>query len=74
MAPSGSLGGDRLVESIVLTFLIGECPEGEPVFALALRFNEEFEQGSEGDAVERAIVELVRNRLLRIEGGRVVPY
>lgn len=40
---------------------------------LSFRLSAELGQGGEGSAVERAIRELVRSGLLRMDGGRVIP-
>lgn len=68
-----SISEDMLVESVVLTYIITECPEGVTIPALALRFNAKFEQGVAGSAVERAVRELVCDGRLQIRGGHVIP-
>lgn len=64
---------DIRVESAVLAHIVVERPEGVIIPMLALRFGAEFDQGSSGLAVERAVRELVRDGRLRMQGGRVVP-
>jgi hypothetical protein len=62
-----------LVESVVLAYVVGECPQGVTIPTLAVRFNAEFDQGIGGLAVERAVRELVCAGRLQMQGGRVVP-
>lgn len=57
------------MESTVLAHILCECPGGETIPVLSWLLS----PSEEGDLVERAVRELVRARLLRIEGGRVVP-
>jgi hypothetical protein len=64
---------DSLVEAVVLAYVITERPEGVTIPALALRFNAEFDQGVCGSAVERAVLELVRDGRLWMQSGKVVP-
>jgi hypothetical protein len=64
---------DIRVESAVLAYIVAERPQGVIIPALALRFAAEFDQGSSGLAVERAVRELVRDGRLRMQGGKVVP-
>ena len=71
--PEKSISEDVLVESVVLAYIVTECPDGVTIPALALRFNAEFDQGASGSAVERAVRELVRDGRLQIQAGRVVP-
>lgn len=61
------------VESAVFAYIVGERPKGVTVPMLALRFNDEFDQGIDGSAVERAVRELVRDGRLQMQGGRVIP-
>jgi hypothetical protein len=72
-ATTDSLYDELRVESIVFAYVTTERPSGIRIAALAEHFNEELGQGVEGDAVERAVVELVRNRLLMMEDGLVKP-
>jgi hypothetical protein len=64
---------DIRVESAVLAHIVVERPEGVIIPMLALRFSAEFDQGSSGSAVERAVRELVCDGRLRMQGGKVVP-
>lgn len=64
---------DVLVESVVLAYIVGECPEGVSILTLSLRFNAELDQGIGGLAVERAVRELVCSGRLQMQGGKVVP-
>jgi hypothetical protein len=64
---------ERLIQSVLLAYVETEQPEGVTILMLSLRFNAEFEQGIGGSAVERAVRELVRDGLLRMRGGKVVP-
>jgi len=68
-----SLYDELRVESIVFAYVTTERPSGIRITALSEHFNEAFEQGVEGDAVERAVVKLVRARLLMMVGGLVKP-
>jgi len=62
-----------LVESVVLSYVLTECPEGISVWALAAHFNVEFDQGEGSMDVEVAARELVRSRLLQMRRGMLVP-
>ena len=64
---------DVVVQSVVLAYIVAECPEGVSIALLARHFNAEFEQGIDGTAVECAVRELVSNGQLRTQGGKVVP-
>ncbi len=64
---------DIRVESAVLAYVVTERLQGVIIAMLALRFAAEFDQGSSGMAVERAVRELVRDGRMRMRGGRVVP-
>jgi len=64
---------DLLVESAVLAFVIGERPGGVTIPELSRLLNAERGEDGEDDAVERAVRELVRARLLRCAGGLLLP-
>jgi hypothetical protein len=68
-----SESSDMLVQSVLLAYVVFERPDGVTIVELALRFSAEFGQGHTGDAVERAVRELVRMRLLQMNGSRVIP-
>jgi hypothetical protein len=65
---------DLTVESAVLAFVVGERPEGTTIFDLGWKMNGGTIDTRENDAIERAVRELVRARLLRMEGALVVPW
>jgi hypothetical protein len=63
-------GDDLRIQSAILCYVLGEGHREETIPQLARRFSSE---DGEGDAVERAVRELVGAGLLRIERGKVVP-
>jgi len=56
------------MQSAILNHVVGEGHH-DTILELARRFSLD----GEGDAVERAVRDLVRVRLLSIDGGRVIP-
>jgi len=65
---------DAKVERAALAFLIDKHPDRLTIPQVSRAMNAKAGGGSEpGDAVERAIRELVGADLLRCEGGYVVP-
>jgi hypothetical protein len=64
-----SPSSEELIRSLVITYVQGEGHYDETIFALARRFS----PTPDSDLVERAIRDLVRERRLTIDGGKVVP-
>jgi hypothetical protein len=60
---------DLRIQSALLGYVLGEGHHEETIFELARRFSTD----GEGDAVERAVCDLVGGRLLSIDAGKVVP-
>jgi hypothetical protein len=61
---------DLRIESTIFAYVVDEGNHDEKIVDLALKFSRRHE---EGDAVERAVRELVRARLLCMKQSRVVP-
>jgi len=59
---------DLRIQSAVLGFVVGEGHHDLTIFELAHRFSQD-----EGNAVERAVRDLVGVGVLTIEAGKVVP-
>jgi hypothetical protein len=59
---------DLRIQAVVMAYLLGEGRFDETIFELANRFSPD-----EGDAVERAVRDLVGAGVLSIDGGKVVP-
>lgn len=59
---------DLRIQLVVLSYVIGEGCHDETIFELACRFSTD-----DGDAVERAVCDLVGGGVLSIDRGKVVP-
>lgn len=55
--------------SAILAYVVGEGHEDESIFELARKFS----PSPDSDAVERAVRDLIGERLLTIEAGKVGP-
>jgi len=66
-------GADRKTEAAVLAFLLDEHPNQLTVPEVSWALNAGAEDFASGDAVERAVRELVCAGLLHHEGGYVMP-
>lgn len=64
---------DKVVESSVLGFVLDEHPDHLTIPELSLAMNSSAEDFSAGDAVERAIRDLVSAGLLQVIAGLVLP-
>jgi hypothetical protein len=64
---------DRKTEAAVLAFLLDEHPNRLTVPEISWAMNPRGPEFAEGDAVERAVRELVGAGLLQHEGGYVQP-
>jgi len=64
---------DRKTEAAVLAFLLDEYPNRLTIPEVGWAMNPRGPQFAEGDAVERAVRELVGAGLLRCDGGLVAP-
>ncbi|HSK50457.1 MAG TPA: hypothetical protein VK889_08190 [Solirubrobacterales bacterium] len=64
---------DQVVESGVLGFVLDEHPAHLTIPELSLAINSSAEDFSAGDAVERAIRDLVGGGLLQVVAGLVLP-
>jgi hypothetical protein len=64
---------DAKVERAALAFLLNEHPNRLTLPEVSWAINSRDEEFAAGDAVERAVRELVGAGLLRCEGGFVVP-
>lgn len=72
-APSTPAGEDRKIEAAVLAFLLDEHPNRLTVPEVAWAMNPRDEGFADGDAVERAVRELVGAGLLHAAEGFVLP-
>lgn len=63
---------ETMAQSVVLTYVLTECPKGVTLVDLSARLNGQLYHPEDGMAVERAVRELVRARLLHIDDGRIV--
>lgn len=61
------------VESAVLAYVLGERAEGVTIFELGIALNGGLVDITKNDAIERAVRELVRDGLLRMNGASVAP-
>lgn len=68
-----SVAEDTKTERVVLAFLIEEHPTQLTIPELSLALNTDPGVFESGDAVERAVRELVGAGLLRCQGGYVLP-
>jgi len=64
---------DRKIEATVLAFLLDEHPNQLTVPEVSWALNAGAEEFAAGDAVERAVRELVGAGLLHHDGGYVMP-
>jgi hypothetical protein len=64
---------DRKTESAVLAFLLAEFPNQLTIPEVSWALNPRSEEFAEGDAVERAVRQLVGASLLHCRDGFVVP-
>lgn len=64
---------DGQIESAVLAFVLDEHPDRLTVDELSLALGGAAPDFDRGDAIERAMAELVRAGLLNRDGGYVVP-
>ena len=71
--PAGDTYDETMSQSVVLTYVLTECPEGISVTSLAARLDGQLRQPEGGMAVEVAVRELVCCCLLQMRGGLVVP-
>lgn len=59
---------DLRIQSVITAYVIGEGHHDETIFELANRFSPD-----EGDAVERAVRDLIAGGVLSMNRGKVVP-
>jgi hypothetical protein len=71
--PATPAAEDRKVESAVLAFLLAEFPNQLTIPEVSWALNPRTEEFAEGDAVERAVRQLVGASLLHCREGFVVP-
>jgi hypothetical protein len=71
--PVSPAAEDRKVESAALAFLLAEYPNQLTIPEVSWSLNPRSEEFAEGDAVERAVRQLVGADLLHCREGFVVP-
>ncbi|HEY5816727.1 MAG TPA: hypothetical protein VIS95_10385 [Solirubrobacterales bacterium] len=71
--PATPAAEDRKTESAVLAFLLAEFPNQLTIPEVSWALNPRSEEFAEGDAVERAVRQLVGASLLHCREGFVVP-
>jgi hypothetical protein len=67
--PTSPSHDDLQIQSIILSYVIGEGDHDKTIFELACLFSPDHR----GDAVERSVRDLVGARLLSLDRGKVVP-